>query len=122
MTTRRFAQLFAGVVLGASLTALATGCANQKPEVTPSDPDAKPAVVVKAVDNAYEPKDVAVEKGDAVQWTFEGSDQHDVVAEDGSFVSELQTEGSFTHVFDEAGTFDYDCSIHPEMTGSVTVK
>lgn len=94
-----------------------------KPELVPSDDGATPAVTVRVIDNAYEPQEVTVEPGQAVQWVFEGrSAKHDVVAEDGSFVSDLVYEGTYTHVFEEAGDFPYDCSIHPEMRGLVTVE
>ena len=53
---------------------------------------------------------------------FSGVMEHDVVAEDGSFVSELQPSGQYVHVFEQAGDYPYDCSVHPEMTGVVTVR
>lgn len=99
-----------------------TGCAPAKPPLTESADDVEPAVTVRAFDNQYDPKAVEIEKGQAVRWVFEGQADHDVVAADGSFVSDLKRQGSFTHVFDTAGDFLYDCSIHPEMVGSVTVK
>ncbi|MBL3699807.1 cupredoxin domain-containing protein [Leucobacter luti] len=110
-------------VIGFGAAAALSGCGpTGKPELVPSDDHAKPAVTVRAYDNAFEPREIEIVAGDAVEWVFEGPAEHDVVAADGSFVSELQTSGSYTHVFTEAGDFDYDCSIHPEMTGVVTVR
>ncbi|WP_449277942.1 cupredoxin domain-containing protein [Leucobacter sp. GX24907] len=121
MITRR--ALLRGAAGIAGLTALASiaGCSPSKPEVTPSDDDAEAVVVVQAVDNSYEPAEVTVRVGEAVRWEFEGAQEHDVVSNDRSFVSELMVEGSYVHVFDSAGEFPYLCSIHPEMQGLVTV-
>ena len=120
LTRRSFVAGFAGVA-GLGAVAALTGCTTA-PEPTPSADGVEADIVVKAIDNAYEPAEVTVKRGQAIRWDFLGTQEHDVVAEDGSFVSELVTEGSFTHVFDEAGEFPYLCSIHPEMTGLVTVE
>ncbi|GAA1320658.1 cupredoxin domain-containing protein [Leucobacter albus] len=118
--------LAARVAAGVGAFALAlglAGCSAEKPPVVPSDDDAKVSITVRVIDNSFEPSDITIKAGQAVSWSFEGpSSEHDVVAEDGSFVSELMAEGSYTHVFDEAGSFDYLCSIHPEMRGSITVE
>ncbi|WP_240422835.1 amicyanin [Leucobacter sp. wl10] len=99
-----------------------TGCSpSEKPDPVPSDEDVQPAVTVRAVDNAFEPAEVEISQGMAVRWVFEGAVQHDVVAVDGSFVSELMSTGGYTHLFEEAGDFEYDCSVHVEMTGVVRV-
>lgn len=118
------ARRSATALVAALLVACLAACAppGTKPELVPSDEGVTPVVVVRAFDNAYEPREVSIKPGDAVQWVFKGiSGKHDVVALDGSFVSELVYEGTYTHVFDEAGVFDYNCSIHPEMTGVVKV-
>lgn len=48
--------------------------------------------------------------------------QHTVTADGGSFGSgPLSTGSSFSHVFTRAGTYTYHCSIHTDMTGTVTV-
>ncbi|WP_336652651.1 MULTISPECIES: cupredoxin domain-containing protein [unclassified Leucobacter] len=112
------------VVLGAlgvgSLVGL-TACSASKPAAVPSD-DVETDVVVHIIDNRYVPAEIDIAAGTAVRWVFEGTAEHDVVAADGSFVSELMTEGSYTHVFKKAGDFAYDCSVHPEMTGVVRVS
>ncbi|WP_053385493.1 cupredoxin domain-containing protein [Leucobacter celer] len=109
-------------MLGIGAAASLAGCAPGKPEVVPSDDDVKAAVTVRAFDNAYDPPEVEVAPGQAVRWVFEGPAEHDVVADDGSFVSELVTSGSYTHLFTEEGDYPYLCSIHPEMKGVVRVK
>ena len=79
-------------------------------------------MTVAVIDNKFEPAKVEVKPGQAVRWVFSGVMEHDVVAEDGSFVSELQASGEYVHVFAKAGDYPYDCSVHPEMTGVVTVR
>ena len=79
-------------------------------------------MTVAVIDNTFEPANVEVKPGQAVRWVFSGVMEHDVVAEDGSFVSELQASGEYVHVFAKAGDYPYDCSVHPEMTGVVTVR
>ena len=111
----------AGLV-GVGATAALVGCAPAgKPELVPSDDEVQAAATVRAFDNAYDPPEVEITVNQAVRWDFAGPAEHDVVADDGSFVSPLQTEGSYTHVFTEPGEYPYDCSVHPEMTGVVRV-
>lgn len=119
MQVRRAAAVIAAATLMLGLVACSAG----KPAVVPSDEGVEPAVVVRVVDNKFIPDTVDIKPGDAVQWIFEGvSAKHDVVADDGSFVSELMYEGTYTKVFADPGSFGYDCSIHPEMTGVVNVN
>ena len=114
-------RAFGGVVAAALVTVLAA-CGKKKPEVVPSASGVDPVVTVAAIDNRFEPASIEVKEGDAVRWVFKGVMEHDVVAEDGSFVSELQKTGEYVHVFTKAGEYPYDCSVHPEMTGVVIVK
>ena len=122
MTGRRaFTRGIAGAAVVSLLVAI-TGCAAGTPEVVPSDDDVDAAVTVTVTDNRYEPAEVEIAVGDAVTWEFAGGMEHDVVADDGSFVSELTRSGTYTHVFTAAGEYGYDCSVHPEMTGVVRVS
>ena len=73
---------------------------------------------------AYAPADLAVHVGDAVTWTNHDEAPHDITGTSGpeSLRSpELQRGGSWTFVFQEAGTYTYYCSVHPDMKASVTV-
>ena len=120
LTRRDVLGGLAGALGLAAVGALA-GCAPGKPEPVPSDDSAEPAVTVRAFDNQYDPPEVEIAPGQAVEWIFEGPAEHDVVSNDRTFVSELLTSGTYTHVFAEAGEFPYLCSIHPEMRGVVRV-
>jgi halocyanin-like protein len=82
----------------------------------------------------FDPADITIDAGTTVRWVWTGQgSQHNVVEADGdqplddpSFESELvATEGhEFTHTFEEAGTYDYVCSVHTaqNMVGSVQVE
>lgn len=119
--TRQKLMHAVGVAVTIGLLGSLAACATSKPEVTPSSGDTDPTVTVRAYDNVYDMPEVNILEGEAVRWVFEGQNEHDVVARDASFVSELMREGSFTHVFDQAGSYEYDCSIHAEMKGVVNV-
>lgn len=59
---------------------------------------------------------------DEVLWINQDAVPHTVTASDGAFDSGTLDEGGpFAQTFDEAGTFDYVCAIHPTMSGVVTV-
>lgn len=61
--------------------------------------------------------------GDTVTITNEDSVGHTWTAVDGDFDSGTIAEGeTFEFTFDEAGEFDYFCSIHPQMEGTITVE
>lgn len=108
-----------GLLASASLLVACEGA----PVPVPSDDDAKDiAVTVYVGDNFYEPNEVTVAPGQAVRWEWVGKERHDVVSKDRSFVTELQREGAYVHIFSDAGDYPYLCSIHPEMRGTVTVQ
>lgn len=79
---------------------------------------------VSLKDIQFGPSEVTVSVGDTVTWTNEDSVDHDVTAD--SFSSGeaggLAGGDTFEHTFDEAGTFDYVCTVHPGMEGTVVVK
>lgn len=71
---------------------------------------------------AFVPATLTVSAGTTVTWTNSDEEPHTVAASDGSFHSPgMGTGATFTHTFSTAGTFDYVCSIHPMMHGTVMV-
>lgn len=74
-------------------------------------------------DFAYAPKTAKVKVGDTVTWTNQDSAQHDVDFTDKSFDSELQDKGgTITYTASNPGTFDYFCSAHQYMKGTLIVE
>jgi plastocyanin len=71
---------------------------------------------------AFVPATLTVRAGGTVTWTNHDEEPHTVVASDGSFHSPgMGTGAKFSHAFTAVGTFDYVCSIHPMMHGTVVV-
>jgi plastocyanin len=73
---------------------------------------------------AFNPAEVTVSVGDTVTWTNNDTVEHDVTA-DGFSSGEpggMAPGDTFDHTFQEAGTFDYVCTVHPGMEGTVTVE
>jgi plastocyanin len=76
-----------------------------------------------SIDNfAFAPATLTVKAGSTVTWTNHDEEPHTVAATDGSFHSPgMGTGATFSHTFPTAGKFDYVCSIHPMMHGTVVV-
>lgn len=72
---------------------------------------------------AFGPQAVVVRAGATVTWVNRDGEPHTVISDDGKFRSEALDSGdSFSVTFDKAGTYGYFCSLHPHMTGTVTVR
>jgi plastocyanin len=71
----------------------------------------------------YSPQSITVVMGvnNTVVWTNNDNVMHTVVANDNSYSGTLNPGDTFAHTFTAAGVYDYHCSIHSFMTGSVTV-
>jgi len=73
---------------------------------------------------AFSPSNITVKKGTAVTWTNKDSVAHTVTendGQDGPKSSNLDQNQTYSFTYNTVGTFKYHCSIHPDMTGSVTV-
>jgi plastocyanin len=79
---------------------------------------------VSMQDIAFDPAEVTVAVGDTVTWTNNDSVGHDVTGDSFSSGDAGGMAGgdTFEHTFEEAGTFDYVCTVHPGMEGSVVVE
>lgn len=120
-----------------SATALAAavllaGCSASRPAAgsgtgMPTSPVSAPAAPASDdqvnIDGfAFAPATLTVSVGTTVTWTNRDEEPHTVAATDGSFHSPgMGTGATFRHTFTDAGTFDYVCSIHPMMRGTVVV-
>ena len=70
----------------------------------------------------YAPGTRRIAPGTWVTWSNAGTDTHTVTAVDGSFDSgELDPSEGFSWFFDQPGTFEYLCTLHPWMKGKIIV-
>jgi len=71
---------------------------------------------------AFAPATLTVPVGSTVTWTNHDEEPHTIAAGDGSFHSPgMGTNATYSFTFANPGTFDYICSIHPFMHGTVVV-
>jgi plastocyanin len=77
---------------------------------------------VSVADFQFTPATLTVEVGDTVVWTFDGSVAHTTTATGGQWDSGTKAPGTtYAVTFTAEGTFPYLCTIHPSMTGTITV-
>lgn len=89
---------------------------------TNKTPEATNAVSIANM--AFNPADITVKKGTKVTWTNNDNIAHTVTESDnkgGPSSPEMAPGSSYSFTYDQIGTFSYHCSIHPDMTGTVTV-
>jgi amicyanin len=94
------------------------------PAATSSAGPAAPVAgnAVNISDFKFVPASLTVKVGSTVTWTNNDEEPHGIAAKDGSFHGPaMDTHGSWSFTFATPGTYDYICSIHPFMTGTVVV-
>jgi len=92
-------------------------------------------VLVNLGDLTFTPKDVTISVGDSVRWSDESDAPHSIVADSGEFsymancnpivsATCMSRGQTFEHKFNNAGKFDYHCTVHKEqgMVGTVRVQ
>ncbi|WP_102418721.1 MULTISPECIES: cupredoxin family copper-binding protein [unclassified Mycobacterium] len=126
MLTKLSAAALAAVLLAgcsASRPAAGSGTSMSMGSVSITAPAAPASGDQVNIDGfAFAPATLTVAAGTTVTWTNRDEEPHTVVASDGSFHSPgMGTGATFTHTFSAPGTFDYVCSIHPMMRGTVVV-
>ena len=91
------------------------------PGASPADtPPVRGVTTVEAKDLKFLPPAIEVAPGTEVTWRFDdGSVPHDVKGD--GFASEIQSRGTFSHRFTQAGEFRYKCTLHAGMEGRVVV-
>ena len=81
------------------------------------------AVVIHMKNIQFDPKTATAKVGQQVCWINDDDVQHDAVADDGQFKSQLFSQGqTFTTKVTKAGKISYVCTVHPNMTATLDVK
>lgn len=113
-----------------SIIAFTNGCSKNSDYGTSgnnnNNPPASNQVILQG--NAFSPSSMTVPVGTTVTWVNKDSYNHTVTSgasrtPDGKFDSgNLGGNGTFSHKFDAAGTYNYYCKLHSNMSASITVQ
>jgi plastocyanin len=92
--------------------------------MVPASPASAADASVKIDNFTFDPPVLTVKAGTTVTWNNVDDIPHTVASSTrGLFKSKaLDTADSFSFTFKDAGTFDYFCSLHPHMTGTIRVE
>ncbi len=72
---------------------------------------------------AFNPSTLTVAVNTTVTWINKDPVTHDVTSSTALFASgPLNNSGTFSFTFTTAGTYNYSCTIHPNMTGKIIVQ
>jgi plastocyanin len=94
---------------------------SREPPPTPTPRARSTAPQVEIVDYGYSPAQLTIHAGQNVTWVNQGADGHDVTGSDWHS-GPLTPQEAYTRVFAQPGTYGYECTMHPEMRGTVIVQ
>lgn len=121
------------LVLLVAAPLLIAGC------TSPSNPSPSPSVATQNVrataattvtsnmvvilDFSFQPSSLTIQRGTSVTWRNDAPTAHLVNSYTNDFISPNLNPGeTYTHTFDQPGTYPYLCPTHPFMNGSITVQ
>lgn len=129
MTGERMSRIALGVALLGSLGWSSASVARNARHVVQQEQSQEKAqenagaTQVKIDNFSYEPREITVAAGTTVIWTNRDDVPHTVTSNDDKFGSKaLDTDDQFSFTFKNPGKYEYYCSVHPKMTGTVIVK
>jgi plastocyanin len=107
----------------AALAVAAFAVAATLPAASARAAETEVKIEVKIDNFAFAPQRIVVQAGTTVTWTNADDAPHTIVSTTKLFKSSaLDTEDKFSFTFATPGTYDYFCSLHPHMTGTVVVE
>jgi plastocyanin len=104
------------------LTIVAAALAAAAPAVTAAAGAAK---TVTLKDIAFSPRSLTISRGSTVTFAFrDDGTTHNVTSTAGRRLQTIgnRSSGSVRRTFRRAGTYRYACTLHPGMTGRITVR
>jgi plastocyanin len=91
--------------------------------IVPATPARAAEATVKIDNFTFAPQHLTVKTGTTVTWTNGDDIPHTVASSTKLFKSKvLDTDGTFSFVFTTPGVYEYFCSLHPHMTGTIVVE
>jgi plastocyanin len=105
-----------------ALALVLAACGGSDPESTDTTAEAQSGAEIVMSNFSYS-GDETVAVGASVTVTNEDTVGHTWTSVDNDFDSGTLARGeSFEFTFEEAGEYEYFCSIHPQMEGTITVE
>jgi amicyanin len=93
------------------------------PAKTAASAETSDAATVSISQMRFNASTVTIKAGGSVTWTNSEGVPHTVTADDGSFGSSRLSAGdTFSHTFNEPGTYTYYCQLHPMMRATIVVE
>jgi plastocyanin len=79
---------------------------------------------IEIKDFMFSPQTLTVKAGEKITWINRDDEPHTVVSVGKKFQksSALDTDQEFTITADKPGHYEYFCSVHPKMTGTIVVE
>lgn len=89
---------------------------------SPAMPASTATVTVQIKRSSFVPTNAKIKTGDTVRWVNSDTQNHQVVSNNGSFVSPILGPGkTYSHRFTASGTYRYHDGLNPTVRGVVTV-
>jgi amicyanin len=95
------------------------------PVITPSRTASVSDNTINITKNKFDPATMTVKVNSTVRWVNTDDHPHNIEFKDKAFSTSTYLLGagqSFSQRFLRAGTYDYACTIHPSMQGTITVE
>ncbi len=115
----RVASVAAAVVL---LAGLAWAVARDQP--SGSGVEFASTRTVEATEGAFTSEELTVSVGEKVRWVNESGVEHNLVRDVGTATieGELRPGSAEWATFEDEGSYDFHCTLHPSMSGTVRVQ
>jgi plastocyanin len=107
----------ATVLAGAAFVLFLAACSDD-PSGTGND------VTIEMRDNLFSPASRTITAGTRVRWSNTGAVVHNTTSSTAGLWASgnVNPGGQFTRDFNTAGTFQYTCTLHPGMAGTIIVQ
>jgi plastocyanin len=102
-----------------------SGAATTGPAASVCNDSTGTTVVAATVQNKTWSQPINAKVGDVITWTNADAVPHKVALDDGSCMMGANiapSGGTASLVFTKAGTYPFHCTVHPSMTGTITIS
>lgn len=109
-------------IVAVAVASCSDGTTSPDGGATSAPPATESTAEVSIVGLRFQPADIEVAAGTTVRWVNREQAIPHTSTGDGWDSGTLEPGESFSFTFTEPGTFEYVCTIHPSMAGTVTVS